>query len=289
MTKLNGLPLTRLALEDSSPSPRRGRGRPCGLERFSKQLRSNVPLRSLAPRQLQTSNRDVLEPLPNILTPIMPPRRHRRCQRQSIPANLIPDERSAVSPVILEKDFRLREDAYLTFPPEVNDSITREAIGRFQVNIKNAVKHMDYVCCCYSRFIDLLELKSIPDNDAVLMAAFKTHILHCCNLDVCGYYSGSFNFCHNCWTCISGVREPKFGISNKMPKLCCQYYLAPLEDLTSARKAVIVRVYPITTILKLRPNNNFNSGTYRGIRGHSILLPQNLGHCSLCYYWKQLL
>ncbi len=98
----------------------------------------------------------------------------------------------------MEEDFRLREDAYLAFPPEVNDSTIREAIRYYQVNIENAGKHMDHVCCSYSQFVDPLELESIPDNEAVLMTVFETHILHRCDLDVSGCYSGSFNFCHDC-------------------------------------------------------------------------------------------
>ncbi len=143
------------------------------------------------------SNRDVLEPLPNILTATILPYRRRCCQRQLTPANFLPDKRFPISPVVLEEDFRLREDAYLAFPPEVNDSTIREAIRRFQINIKNAIKHMDHFCCCCNRFVNLLELENIPDNDAVLMTTFKTYILHRCNLDVCGCCSGSFNFCHN--------------------------------------------------------------------------------------------
>ncbi len=131
LTKMSELPLTCLALEGSSPPPRHGRRRLCGLERFFRQPRFNMLLRSLAPRQLQTSNRDILGPPPNIFTPTMPPRGHQCRQRQSIPANLIPDDRSTVSPVVLEEDFCFREDAYLAFPPEVNDSTIREAIGRF--------------------------------------------------------------------------------------------------------------------------------------------------------------
>ncbi len=82
------------------------------------------------------------------LPPTIPPRRR---QRRSTPANLRPtDNIVLVGPVVLEEDFRLKEDVYLTFSPKINDSITREAIGRFQVNIENAVKHMDHVCCCCS-------------------------------------------------------------------------------------------------------------------------------------------
>ncbi len=131
---------------------------------------------------------------------------------------------------------------------------------------------MDHVCCYYSRFVDPLELKSISDNNVVLIAAFKTYILHRYDLDVCGCCSGSFNFCHNCWTCVSRGRQPKFGISNKMPKLCYQYYPTLLEDLTSTEEAVIAKVHPVMTILKLRPNNSLNPGIYKGICGHSVLL-----------------
>ncbi len=103
------------------------------------------------------------------------------------------------------------------------------------------------------------------------MAVFETYILHRYNLDVCGYCSGSLNFCHDCWTCISGSRELKFSISNKMPKLYYQYYSALLEDFASAEEAVIVRAHLVVTILKLRPNNSFNLRTYKGIRGHFVL------------------
>ena len=87
---------------------------------------------------------------------------------------------------------------YLTFPPEVNNSTTRKAIGRFQVNIENAVKYMDHVYCCYSRFVDFSELKNISNNNTILMAAFEIYILYCCKFDVYSCCSRSFNFCHDC-------------------------------------------------------------------------------------------
>ncbi len=108
------------------------------------------------------------------------------------------------------------------------------------------------------------------------MTVFEIYILHCCDLDVYGCCSGSFNFCHDCWTCVSRGKEPKFGISNKMPKLCCQYYSTLLEDLTSTEEAVIARAHSVVTILKLRPNNSFNPQIYRGVHRHFVLLPQNL-------------
>ena len=183
---MNGLPLTPLAPEGSIPLPRRGRGCPRGPGRFSRRPPSNALLRHLAPKQLQMSNPPLTIPL-------------QRRQRRSTPANLMPaDNIVPVSPVVLEEDFRLKEDAHLIFPPKINGSMTRKAIGCLQVNIENTVKHMDHVCCYCSRFVDPLELESIPDNNAILMAIFETYILHCYNFDVYGYCSRSFNFCHDC-------------------------------------------------------------------------------------------
>ncbi len=161
LTKMNGLLPIHFAPKSSLPPPRSGRQHLRGFKYFSQQLRSNASLRSLAPKQLQTLNKDVLEPPPNIFTLIMPTYRGRYCQCQLTPTNLIPNERSAISSIVLEEDFHLREDAYLTFPPKINNSIIRKAIGHFQVNIENIIEYIDHVCYYCSQFIDPLELKSI--------------------------------------------------------------------------------------------------------------------------------
>ena len=239
---MNGLLLTPLAPRDSLSLLSRSRGR------LARQPLLNAPFKTLAPGQLQTSTRNVLEPPPNVLTPTsrapasktrvaaralfnssIPPRKAQRCQHRSTPssANFIPVEpfynTVPISPIVLKEDFYLKKEASLTFPLEVNNSIIRKAIERFQVNIKNTVNYIDHVCCCHSRFFDFWELESIFDNNAVLMAIFKTNIFHYCNLDVYGCWSGSFNLCHDCSTCVSGGRKPKFGIFTTMPYLCCQY------------------------------------------------------------------
>ena len=62
-----------------------------------------------------------------------------------------------------------------------------------------------------------------------------------------------------------------------MPKFCCQNYSSVLENLSIAEEAIIARAHFIVTILKLRPNNRFNPGSYREIRGHTVILSQNSG------------
>ncbi len=150
---MNGLPPTHLAPKGSLPLPHRGHGRPCGPRRFFQKPLSNMPLRFLASRQLQISIKEVLAPPPNVFTPTTPPCRCQCRQRRSTSLYANPilielsDNTIPVSPIILEEDFHIREDAYLTFPPAVNDSTTRKAIGCFQVNNENAVKYIDHVYC----------------------------------------------------------------------------------------------------------------------------------------------
>lgn len=109
------------------------------------------------------------------------------------------------------------------------------------------------------------------------MTTFKTNILHYHDLDICCCCSRSMNICYDYWTAINGGREPKFSISNKILQRCCQCYLALLESFIFVKKAVITIEYPVIIILKLRPNNSFNLGSYRRVCRHSILLSQNLG------------
>lgn len=56
---------------------------------------------------------------------------------------------------------------------------------------------MDHVCYCCGQFVNLLKLKSIFDNNTILMTIFETNIFHYYNLNVYGYCSKSFNFCYD--------------------------------------------------------------------------------------------
>lgn len=50
-----------------------------------------------------------------------------------------------------------------------------------------------------------------------------------------------------------------------------------MENFSIDEKVVIARAHLVVTILKLKPNNKFNIGAYKGIRGHIVFLPQNRG------------
>lgn len=127
----------------------------------------------------------------------------RHCQRQSTPlsANIRPVEpiinSILVDLIALEGDFHLRAEGCIVFPLELSDTTIQKAINCFQIQITNIVKHLDYICCCYSQFVDPVELNLIYDNELILMAIFEIHILYPCDLNIYSY-SKTFNFCHNC-------------------------------------------------------------------------------------------
>lgn len=52
-----------------------------------------------------------------------------------------------ISSIILKEDFGIRKDAYLTFFPDINDCIIKEAIRHFQINIsnENIIKYIDLI------------------------------------------------------------------------------------------------------------------------------------------------
>ena len=95
------------------------------------------------------------------------------------------------------------------------------------------------------------------------------------NLIAYDHFDRFFKFCYTCWTFVGQGKLPRFGTSNKIPQIYCQDYLEPLISLISANKAIIVRTHLVVTILKLRPNNKFNSGLYKSVRGYFVLLSQN--------------
>lgn len=173
--------------------------------------------------------------------------------------------------IALKEDFCLEKKAYMAFSPKITDFIIRKAICCFQINIDNAIKHMN-VYCCYSWFFDFSQLEIFLDNNTIIIAVFETNILYCYELNICSYYARILNFCYICWTHISRDKEPKFGIFHKMPQLYCQYCLALLKSLTFAEVVVIAKAHHIIRILKLRPNNSLNPRLFRGVCKQFVFL-----------------
>lgn len=50
-----------------------------------------------------------------------------------------------------------------------------------------------------------------------------------------------------------------------MLQLYYQYYFLQLDGFITTKKVLIIRIYPIITILKLKLNNKFNPGLYQDV------------------------
>lgn len=129
-----------------------------------------------------------------------------------------------------------------------------------------------YCCSC---FIYSPKLKIIPTDNSMIATVSATTIFYLNQFDSCRYQPQLYIFCKKCWKNISEKKSPKYRIFHKLPQLCSQNYFLALENLSIAQKIIIARAHLIITILKLRPNNKFNPGSYRKIRDHAIILPQN--------------
>ena len=136
---------------------------------------------------------------------------------------------------------------------------------------------MNYICESCSRFTHSCELKIILKDNPVVTTTSVNRIFCLDQFDYCGCLSQSYIICKKCWKRITEEKLPKYNIFNGMSQLCCQNYPPVLENLSIAEEVVIARAHPVVTILKSRPNNRFHPGSYRGIQGHAVILPQNSG------------
>lgn len=60
------------------------------------------------------------------------------------------DNSVTINPIALKKDFCFRKETYIAFSPKITDSIIKQAISQFQINIDNAIKYLKHICCYYS-------------------------------------------------------------------------------------------------------------------------------------------
>ena len=97
---------------------------------------------------------------------------------------------------VLKENFCLKYEASIKFPLIVNDITICDTIKQFQDHTANAIKHLNYICCFCSHFVNLAQLKHIFEKDPIIMAVINTTILYYHNFDRCRHDFESFNFCY---------------------------------------------------------------------------------------------
>lgn len=110
------------------------------------------------------------------------------------------------------------------------------------------------------------------------------------DFDYCSINIRQFWFCKQCYQLLKENKYFKFGSTNKLPWVNCKSYPIVLDCLFMIEKAVIICIYLVISIFKLRPNGGFNLIPYYRIKDHTVLLPHNTFFLliSLSFSWLAL-
>lgn len=92
--------------------------------------------------------------------------------------NELLDTNCLVHLTILEENFCLRHKASIELPLNINTVIMYEAMKQFQDYTTDVIKHLDYISCCCSCFVNPAPLKHISETHLIIMAAFNIDILY---------------------------------------------------------------------------------------------------------------
>lgn len=167
---------------------------------------------------------------------------------------------------LLRDDFELRQSASAAFPPVLSESQARASVGRYQVHMENASQQG--VCSSCGRFVPVSEIVEM-ENGNPLLEPLAGH------LDYCGKHDDEWDVCLTCLKSLSQNTLPKFSALNRVNMTMCQNYPTVLESLTPVEECLIARCHPLGILLKLRPGGRASPISYRALRGHFIVIPQD--------------
>jgi hypothetical protein len=167
---------------------------------------------------------------------------------------------------LLRDDLELRQSASAAFPPVLSESQVRASVGRYQVHMENATQQS--VCSSCGRFVPVSEIVEMENRDS-LLEPLAGH------LDYCGKHNDEWDVCLTCLKSLSQNTLPKFSALNRVNMTMCQNYPTVLECLTPVEECLIARCHPLGVLLKLRPGGRTSPVSYRALRGHFIVIPQD--------------
>ena len=139
-------------------------------------------------------------------------------------------------------------------------------MARYEEDIETAGKRA--VCSSCGRLLHITEIHEVEKQDASLRPLRG-------NLDLCGQHEHTWNLCSTCLTSLSQQTIPKFSAKNLVNVMLCQHYPSVLEGLTPVEECLIAKCHPVGIVLKLRPAGHSSPVSYRAIRGHFIVIPQD--------------
>ncbi|KAJ5654961.1 hypothetical protein N7490_001964 [Penicillium lividum] len=167
---------------------------------------------------------------------------------------------------LLRDDLESRCSASTTFPPVLTEAQIRASIAQYQNHIEDSSKQG--VCSSCGRFVPISEIVEMEDSDPLLLP-LATH------LDYCGKHGDEWDICLTCLKSLSQNSVPRLSALNRVNVTMCQNYPSALEGLTPVEECLIARCHPLGIILKLRPGGHTSPVSYRALRGHFIVIPQD--------------
>lgn len=155
-----------------------------------------------------------------------------------------------------------------SFPPEITPSDIRKSISSYEEMTSNASKRS--VCASYGKLVPDADVLHVHDGDPLLLPLGDA-------LDRCAQRESTWDVCLPCHKALIRGTIPKFSARNLVNLTLCQDYPSVLDDLTLTEECVIARCHPLGVIVKLRPGGQRSSISYRALRGHFIVIPQDRG------------
>ncbi len=177
---------------------------------------------------------------------------------------------------VLVADCAERKKVAVSFPPLLTDTSTRNVVKQFQSHINNVIADTNDVCTCCGLFIPFGTGTLLTKIHPEFVSAIEVAVIVDDDLDYCGRTDNSSHFCNTCYSIIIEKQISKFGSTNYINVLLCQKYPEVLNDLPLIKEAFIACAHSVISVIKLRPSIIGLTTSYHLIRGHTIILPQNL-------------
>lgn len=166
----------------------------------------------------------------------------------------------------LRQEHESRVHASQIFPPQVSESHIRLSVARFETIM--GLARQDLPCASCGRLIPSTDARQVIEGDSLLkpLEGF---------LDCCGYKDGFCTLCSACYAALLRGSVPRFSAKNNINVTLCQHYPDALKDLSLTEESLIAASHPVGVVVKLRPGGQTSPSTYRALRGHFIIIPQD--------------
>lgn len=113
-------------------------------------------------------------------------------------------------------------------------------------------------------------------NNYLIYNSILSRLLTLFYIDSCAIFDNNICYCLIYSNSLLLGNQLKFEIFNGFSCIEYQFYTYMLADLSIGKEAAIACLYPVVSILKLRPFRAFNPVACSSIKDYIVFFPQNL-------------